>query len=595
MSQRPLLLLATLALALLGIGLPGMSSASFTARTVNGASISAADDWTPPTVSMNDPGATVSGTVDVSAAAGDADSGIAGVTLQYAGSGGSWANLCTTTTAPYRCSWDTAAAGDGAYTLRAVASDRAGYTATSSTVSTTVMNTARVVLTHPGDIVRGTVPLAATVYDAGALPVNLNIQYRAVDSTGAWSAIGSCAGATSTLTCSWGTAAVASNPYDLRTVAVIGGTTYTDVVTDVLVDNDLPVVTMTDPGSPLRGTITLVAGASDDESGVAHVAVDYARTGTSTWTPACTVEAEPYSCRFDSTKVVDGSYAFRAVATDAAGNTRTSAVVSSRTVDNNVASVSMEDPGAYLNGIVTLAASASSSRGVATLTIQRRGGTGGFTDVCVDTTAPYTCGWDTTTEADGLYDLRAVLRDGQGESLTSASITGRRVDNNPLRGTDVQSVNGATKPGQLDAGDQIVFTYSDTVLPGSLLENWDGASRAVTVTVRDGGQVGGSNNDDQLSVDGVNLGTVNLRQNYVKPKKKSLTAASSMTGSTVTVNGIARTVITVTLGLPTNGAGAFASAAAAMVWAPSSSATGLAGLPCSPAPTTESGTSDRDF
>ena len=48
--------------------------------------------------------------------------------------------------------------------------------------------------------------------------------------------------------------------------------------------------------------------------------------------------------------------------------------------------------------------------------------------MCVDTVAPYTCAFDTTTVADGLRDLRAVALDSAGYSRTSA-LTGRRVDN----------------------------------------------------------------------------------------------------------------------------------------------------------------------
>jgi hypothetical protein len=595
MSRGPLLLVSLLAVVLVGFGLSGTSSASFTARTVNGSTITAADDWTPPVVAVENPGATVSGTVDVVAVAGDADSGIAHVAIQYAAAGAGWTTLCTTTSVPYRCSWVTTTTPDGTYLLRAVATDRAGYTTTSSTVSTSVVNTVGVVLAHPGDIVRGNVPLTATVRNSGGLAVSVSIQYRSVDSAGAWSTVSGCTSTTSTLACTWNTTTVVSDFYDLRTVAVVGGKTYTDVVTNVLIDNAAPTVTMVDPGSPLRGTVTLIANAADDESGVVNVAVEFARTGTSTWGSACTISAEPYSCRFDTSTLSDGSYSFRATATDGAGNSRTSVLVPSRIVDNSVASVSMEDPGAFLSGVVTLAASATSSRGVASVTIQRRGSTGVFTDVCVDTATPYTCSWNTVTEADGLYDLRAVLRDGQGATLTSTTVTARRVDNNPLRALDIQSVNGGTKAGQLDAGDRIVFTYSEVVHPASLMSGWDGSPRNVTVTVTDGAQVGGSNIDDRLSVGGVNLGQVSLRQNYVKPKRKSMTAASTMAVSTATVNGVPRTVVTVTLGTPTAGAGASTSVPAAMVWSPSASAANLAGRPCSPAPATESGTNDLDF
>jgi Big-like domain-containing protein len=94
-------------------------------------------DTTPPTVALTAPasGTTVSGVVTVSANAAD-DVGVAGVQFQVDG-----ANLgVEDTAAPYSTTWDTAGAGEGSHTLRAVARDAAGNTATSATVTVTVSN-----------------------------------------------------------------------------------------------------------------------------------------------------------------------------------------------------------------------------------------------------------------------------------------------------------------------------------------------------------------------------------------------------------------------------------------------------------------------
>ena len=48
--------------------------------------------------------------------------------------------------------------------------------------------------------------------------------------------------------------------------------------------------------------------------------------------------------------------------------------------------------------------------------------------MCVDTVAPYTCDFDSTSVADGLRDIRAVALDAAGYSRTS-TVTGRRIDN----------------------------------------------------------------------------------------------------------------------------------------------------------------------
>jgi len=96
-------------------------------------------DTTPPSVSITAPsaGATVSGTVTVTASATDNGS-LAGVQFKLDGS-----NLGTEdTTAPYSVSWDTFSSGNGAHTLSAVARDAAGNTASAANVSVTVQNTA---------------------------------------------------------------------------------------------------------------------------------------------------------------------------------------------------------------------------------------------------------------------------------------------------------------------------------------------------------------------------------------------------------------------------------------------------------------------
>lgn len=96
-------------------------------------------DTTPPTVSITAPasGATVSGTVTVTASASD-DVGVAGVQFLLDG-----ASLgAEVITPPYQVNWSTTTATNGAHTLSARAHDAAGNTATAANVSVTVSNTA---------------------------------------------------------------------------------------------------------------------------------------------------------------------------------------------------------------------------------------------------------------------------------------------------------------------------------------------------------------------------------------------------------------------------------------------------------------------
>ena len=591
-------LLALLAAGLLGtVAMPATSGATYVAATTATASVRAASDWTAPTVTLADPGSPLKGTVALSAAASDAESGIASVVFEALPSGGTWSTLCTVTVAPYTCSWNTTAVADGNWTLRARATDRSGLVSTWSTVPVVVANSLLVVLDNPGDPLRGTVPLAARVYNAGLLSLTLRIEYS-VAGADVWKT--ACSGLGSTLTCSWATTGVTSQDYDLRAVAVVGVTTYTSAVwADVVIDNVAPTVTMTDPGTPLRGTVTLAATASDAGSGLASVTFQYAVSGSSTWTTACTV-GETATCRWATTAVPDATYSFRAVAADAAGNTATSAAVTNRVVDNTVTSVSVEDPGAYLTGTVSVAATASSSAGIVNVKVQRAAtGTSTWTDLCTDTTAPYACSWDTTTVPDGLYDLRAVALDGRAATTISSLVTGRRVDNSPFRASDVQAVNGGTSLGKLDAGDQLVLTYLGALQTTSISAGWTGSALAVQLRARDGNLVGLGAKGDTLDVlrsgTVLPLGSVNLKQEYVK-SSKTVTFNATLTATATTINGNPATVVTVTLGtVASGGTGVRTGNAGAMVWTPSSAALSTTNHACATTPATEAGALDRDF
>lgn len=595
--NRILSLLALLVAGLLGtIGMPATSGATYVTSTSSTASVHAAADWTAPTATLANPGSPVKGTVALSATAADGESGIASVVFEGLPSGGSWTTLCTVTTAPYTCSWNTTAVADGGWTLRARATDGSGLVSAWSSVSTVVANNLLVVLDNPGDLLHGSVPLSAHVYNSGLLSLTTRIEYSVAGADN-WKTV--CSGLGSSLSCSWATTGVTSQDYDLRAVAIVGVTTYTSAVwTDITVDNVAPAVTMTDPGTPLRGTVTLAATASDAGSGLASVTFQYAVSGGSTWTTACTA-GDTATCRWASTSVADATYSFRAVAADLAGNTATSAAIANRVVDNTVTSVSVEDPGAFLTGTVSVAATASSTAGIVNVRIQRSpAGAGTWTDLCTDTTAPYACSWNTTTVTDGLYDLRALALDGHAATTISTVVTGRRVDNSPFRALDVQSTNGGATAGKLDAGDQLVLTYSGVLQTTSISAGWTSGSLAVQLRARDGNVLGLGNTGDTLDVlrsgTVLPLGSVNLKQEYVK-SGKTVTFNATLTATPATVNGAPATIVTVTLGTVASGSGARGGNPGTMVWTPSSGATSTSGQACAVTPVTESGGIDRDF
>lgn len=575
-----------------GVALTGSSTALFSAQTANAAVFQGEADWAPPAVSLTDPGAVINGTVVVGAVAADDRSGVANLLFEYAlASGGSWTAMCTADpVAPYSCSWNTSTVADGSYQLRATAVDVAGHSTQSSVVTTKVANAISVFLTDPGDNLSGTVPLQAALYNAPA-STTLQIQFKKSTSS-SWSNITGCSAVAKTLACSWNTG-TNTDVYDIRAVAVVGTTTYADVAAGVQVDNTRPTVAIAKPLSPLSGVAILAATASDADSGIDRIQFDYAPNGTSAWAPACVTQSGSSSCPFNTTALVGGTYRFRAVSIDAAGNSSAASTVNNIDIDNVVATISLVNPGSPLSGTVTVAADANSGHGVTSVRIQRAvAGSSTFVDICTDASSPYTCAWNTTAVIDGSYDLRAIMLQGNGVSLTSAVVNVTAL-NNLLNGVDVQSVNGGATAGKLEAGDRITFTFSQQVSPASISAGWDGSTgKTVLARINDGRLVGNAANNDQFSVDSVNLGAVTLNANFVK-NNQSVVVTSTMTIAAQVVNGVSRSVVTITFNQ--SPAGAQAASAATMTWMPSAAATNLAGQACSATVVTESGSIDKDF
>jgi hypothetical protein len=343
-------------------------------------------------------------------------------------------------------------------------------------------------------------------------------------------------------------------------------------------------VSIADPGSPRRGTIVLSGTATDSGSGVAAVRMQYAPAGTSSWTTGCTATTAPYSCSFDTTAIADGLYDLRAQAIDVAGNAASSAIVAGRRIDNTGPTVSMNDPGAYVSGTITVSATASDAgSGMASVTIQRAPtGTTTWTTICVDTTSSYSCSLNTTTLAGGGYDFRAIATDVAGNTTTSAVLANRVVDNSGPTGVDIQTTNAGTS-AHPEPGDTIVYTFSEAMDPASILAGWTGSSTPVTVRFTNGNPdvvtVWNSSNTVQTALGNFNSG------------KKYVTASMSFTGSTMLMSGA---TVVVTLGTPT-ATTQTPHGNTTLKWTVSTAATDLAGNPLTAGTISETGLADEDF
>lgn len=402
---------------------------SLTGRTV--AKVGAAADWTPPAVSLTSPGSPVKDTVNLTATATDGETGIKSVTIEYLPVDGSaWSTVCTVGTAPYTCSWDSKSVPDGSYDLRARATDNAGYASTSPTVRTTVANKLPVVLDAPGDVVRGTVSLSTTVYNSGSTTYTVRVEYSP-SGANSWKPI--CTNLSAPYACSWVTTTFGNDYVDLRAVAVAGGTaTSSAPVTDVLVDNEAPTVTMIDPGTPLSGARTFAVDARDANSGVAKVVIQYANRGHDDVQDTLHADRGAHLVQLRHRRAVRRHLQLPR-RRDGPSRQR-----------DHLSGGRQPDRGQHgVLGVNGRPGRPPQRHGVAVRhgeLVRRRDlgedpvraeRTGSWSDVCADTTSPYACSWDTTIVANGLYDLRAVLLDGPGRTTVSAVESARQVDNSP--------------------------------------------------------------------------------------------------------------------------------------------------------------------
>jgi YVTN family beta-propeller protein len=183
-------------------------------------------------------------------------------------------------------------------------------------------------------------------------------------------------------------------------------------------DTTPPSVTITAPAAGTRvGRNVTIAATVSDAVGVASVTflVDGTAIGTDT--------KPPYSVRWNTRGVADGSHTLRAEARDRTGNVGTSAPVSvslGSATDTTPPAVSLTSPagGAQVTGTVAIAATASDAVGVTSVTFLVDGAA-----IATDTSSPYTASWSTTSVAAGSHTIRAEARDAAGNVGTSAAVS----------------------------------------------------------------------------------------------------------------------------------------------------------------------------
>ena len=434
-------------------------------------------DNTAPAGSVTAPagGAYVSGSIAVDANATDGAvppaSGVSAVRFEVKPAGAGAFSVFGTQIAPvvgstYRQTLATTALADGLAELRVVVTDVAGNETTSSLSTINVDNDAPVVtLDDPGAAVGASVNLTAS---SSADTADVTFRYRPVGDPGAGTAIGSDATAPFGLT--WTTAPAAEQQWELIAVATDGGGNVTSSAPRVvLVDRTQPTGSVTAPasGATVGGpAVALGATAADTPgSGVTLVEWEVKGFGSGSFTTVASDATAPYAGAWNSTTDPDGAADIRAVITDAAGNVRTTAVVPV-TVDSTGPSVTLTDPGSVLSGTVSLDATTGGGAVRVQFAVSPADA-GAWTQLADDTTTPFGAAFDTTTLADGLYDLRAIGFDGLGNPSAASIREDVRLDN-----TAPQLVSASPADGSVStSANQIVLTASEPVTaPGALLD-----------------------------------------------------------------------------------------------------------------------------
>ena len=147
------------------------------------------------------------------------------------------------------------------------------------------------------------------------------------------------------------------------------------------------------------GSITLNWGASTDNVGVAKY--DVYRSTTPGFTPSVANRiAQPIGRNYIDTGLASGTYYYRVIAEDAAGNASAASnqASASVTADTTPPTVSLTAPSAgNVTGSVTVSANASDNGTVVGVQFKLDGSNLG----AEDTTAPYSIQWDTTDHDEG--------------------------------------------------------------------------------------------------------------------------------------------------------------------------------------------------
>jgi hypothetical protein len=321
---------------------------------------------------------------------------------------------------------------------------------------------------------------ATALAAAGSSITTVAFQYSAYGAN-AWQTFNTSSAASASTAFFPAAFALPTGEYQVRAVATdsAGAVGTSSMVTVVYVANPADTyVDLAPPGRVVHGTIELRAAPAAAGSTYNQgfnipdtVTFEISPAGAAQWTALATVAQEVdgngnpvyetttgdplYVFTLDTTLLGDGSYDFRVEAQDGLqdifGNVYVGSVDTGVLFDNTPPIVAFDNPGGSLTGTVTLSAQAmDSGSGVASVTFEvSPSGSGAWTAIGLQTSAPYEQSFDTRGLQNGLYDLRATATDVAGNSVASTVVAGVAISN-PVAATNPDS-----------------FTITDYVVPAT--------------------------------------------------------------------------------------------------------------------------------
>jgi hypothetical protein len=272
----------------------------------------------------------------------------------------------------------------------------------------------------------------------------------------------------------WDSTTVTDGDHDLTAEALdaagnVGTSTTRTITLANGIDTTPPQVSLNALASPLSGTVTVSALATDDV-GVAQLEffVDAVLIGTDT--------VSNFEVLWDTTSVTNGSHELTARAHDAAGNMTVSSPLTVTVAnDSQPPSVSITSPedGDDVSGQVLVIIAATDDIGVTEVRLLVNGATVG-----TDTTSPFEIIWDTTIITDDRYDLVARALDAAG-NVTDSEIVRADVDNAACAGDPNPPAISLTMPApgpvsgavtvSADATDDVGVTFVSFFASGQLI------------------------------------------------------------------------------------------------------------------------------